>query len=60
MEYANQDILEFGYNEKEETKERTSFIKRHKIMSALIASTIILIGINGFLIYEFIKILSTL
>ena len=63
MEFTNREIFNIKYNEKEniiETKERTSFIKKHKIMSFIISSTIILIGINGFLIYEFFNILNTL
>ncbi len=59
MEYANQEILDLGY-EKKETKKRTSFIRKHKAMSFIIASTIVLIGINSFMLSEFIKILSTL
>ena len=59
MEYVNQEILNLGYNEGE-TNKRTSFIKKHKVMSFIIASTLILIGINSLMIYAFIKILNTL
>lgn len=63
MEFANEDIFNIRFNEGKdclETKQRTSFIKEHKIMSAIISTTIVLIGLNVFLIYEFFNILNTL
>ncbi len=59
MEYAKQEILDLGYDERK-TKKGTSFIKKHKTISIIIAVTTILIGINSFMIHEFIKILGTL
>jgi len=59
MEYANEEILKIGCNKKE-NKKGIGFLKEHKIMSFIIACTIILIGINGFMLYEFISIFNTL
>ena len=60
MNYANEGILELGYRKDEKKRKRTSFLKRHKIISMMIFSTAILTIVNGFMICEFIKILTTL
>lgn len=61
MEYANEEIFNIRYNEKEdclETGKKILFVKKHKLMSVIIASTIVLIGVNSVLIYEFFNILA--
>ena len=63
MEYANNEIFNIRYNENEESakhQEKKSFFKEHKIVSGMIMATILLIGVNSVLIYQFFSTLSTL
>ena len=60
MEYVNRDILNLEYGERQETKRRTSFFKKHKAMIIIIGLTFVLIGFNTFLIHQFFEILNTL
>ena len=60
MEYANDEIYNIRYNERKDCLEegKRGFIRRHKVMSVVIVSTAVLIGINGMLIFEFVSILA--
>ena len=62
MEYANDEIFNIRYNERKDCLEevKKGFIKKHKVISFVITLTVILIGINSMLIYEFFNILATL
>ena len=66
MEYANDEIFNIRYNKYKDRLEIRNkgkfkkFIKQHKFMSSAIAITLISIGIDCVLIYEFCSILCTL
>ena len=66
MEYAKDEIFNIRYNELTDRlefgkkKRIANFIKQHKIMSTVIATTIVAIGIDSVLIYQFFSLLSTL
>ena len=62
MEYANEKIINIGYKEeKTSSKEnKTSFFRKHKILSLILMATTLLIAINVVLIYMFFYILNTL
>lgn len=68
MEYAKDEIFNIRYNEYanrleiggEKKKGIRNFIKQHKLMSGVIAMTIVTMAVDGMLIYEFFFLLSTL
>lgn len=66
MEYAKDEIFNIRYNEFKDRlefsrkKRVTNFIKQHKIISIIISTTIVAIGIDSILIYQFFSLLCTL
>ena len=61
MEYADKKIFDVRYNDKKnciETNQKGGFIKNHKFLSTTIGATIVLMGINCYLIYVFFNTLS--
>lgn len=68
MEYAKDEIFKIRYNEYANRLEIGNvkkrgihkFVKEHKIMSMIILTTIVAIGVNCVLIHEFFSLLSTL
>lgn len=64
MEYAKDDLLKYSYNDIQdqvgEIEKKSNFFRKHKIMSVVIMACILLIVLNGVLIYEFFSILSTM
>lgn len=66
MEYAKDEIFNIRYNEFTnklelgKKKRIVDFIKKHKFMSMVIATTIVAIGIDSVLIYQFFSLLSTI
>lgn len=65
MEYAKDEIFNIRYNKftdrlEYRKKKNTNFIKEHKVVSAMVATVLIAIGIDSVLIYQFFSLLCTL
>lgn len=66
MEIAKDEMFRIKYNAKldklEIAKENkfSQWCKQHKIMTVIIGTTIVAIGIDAMLLYQFFQILSTL
>lgn len=65
MEYAKDEIFNIRYNKftdrlEYRKKKNTNFIKEHKVVSAMIATVLVAVGIDGVLIYQFFSLLCTL
>lgn len=65
MEYAKDEIFNIRYNKftdrlEYRKKKNTNFIKEHKVVSAMVATVLIAIGIDIVLIYQFFSLLCTL